>query len=47
VTPDVVAETPDPGAWDPKDRTKVAFEKQQLALFDQVTADDKFCATQH
>jgi hypothetical protein len=47
VTPDVVAETPDPGDWDPQDRAKVAFEKQQLKLFDEVTAGDKFCATQH
>jgi hypothetical protein len=46
VTPDVVAETVDPGAWDPSDRTKVEFEKQQLRLFDQVTAGDAFCATQ-
>ena len=47
VTPDVVAETPDPGAWDPHDRAKAAFEKQQLRLFDEITAGDKFCATQH
>jgi hypothetical protein len=47
VTPDVVAETPDPGSWNPHDREKVAFEKQQLRLFDEVTAGDKFCATQH
>jgi hypothetical protein len=47
VTPDVVAETPDPGSWDPNDRTMVEWEKQQLKLFDQVTAGDKFCATQH
>jgi hypothetical protein len=47
VTPDVVAETADPGSWNPQDRAKVAFEKQQLRLFDQVTAGDTFCATQH
>jgi len=47
VTPDVVAETPDPGSWEPTDSTKVAWEKQQLKLFDEVTAGDKFCATQH
>jgi hypothetical protein len=47
VTPDVVAETADPGTWDPKDRAKVAWEKQQLRLFDEVTAGDAFCATQH
>ncbi len=47
VSPDVVAEAPDPGSWDPIDRTKVTWEKQQLKLFDEVTAGDKFCATQH
>jgi hypothetical protein len=47
VTPDVTAETPDPGAWDPHDREKVSFEKQQLSLFDEITAGDRFCATQH
>ena len=47
VTPDVVTETPDPGAWDPHDRAKVAFESRQLKLFDEVTAGDRFCATQH
>jgi hypothetical protein len=47
VTPDVVGETPDPGTWDPTDKAKVAWEKEQLQVFDQVTAGDKFCATQH
>jgi hypothetical protein len=47
VTPDVAAEALDPGKWDPTDRTKVAWQKQQLKLFDEVTAGDKFCATQH
>ena len=47
MTPDVVAEALDPGKWDPSDRTKVAWQKQQLKLFDEVTAGDKFCATQH
>jgi hypothetical protein len=47
VTPDVVAEALDPGKWDPHDRKKVAWQKQQLKLFDEVTAGDKFCATQH
>ncbi len=47
VTADVIAETPDPGAWNPRDSAKVAFEKQQLRLFDEITAGDKFCATQH
>jgi hypothetical protein len=47
VTPDVVAEAADPGRWDPNDRAKVSWQKQQLKLFDEVTAGDKFCATQH
>jgi hypothetical protein len=47
VTPDVVAEVPDPGRWDPGDRTKVDWEREQLRLFDAITAGDKFCATQH
>jgi hypothetical protein len=47
VTPDVATEALDPGKWDPSDRTKVAWQKQQLKLFDEVTAGDKFCATQH
>jgi len=42
-----LAEAPDPGSWDPNDRAKVEWERQQLRLFDQVTAGDKFCATQH
>jgi hypothetical protein len=46
VTPDVVAEAADPGAWNPNDRAKVTFEQQQLRLFNEVTAGDKFCATQ-
>lgn len=47
VTPDVVAEAADPGAWNPNDGAKVAFEQQQLRRFDEVIAGDKFCATQH
>jgi hypothetical protein len=46
VTPDVVAETADPGSWDSQDAAKVAFEKGQLRLFDELTAGDKFCSTQ-
>ncbi|HEY6962703.1 MAG TPA: hypothetical protein VI408_12495 [Gaiellaceae bacterium] len=40
VTPDVTAEAPDPGAFDP------AVERKQDALFMQVIGGDKFCATQ-
>jgi hypothetical protein len=43
----VAAEAVDPGTWNPRDRTKVVWEAQQLKLFDQVTAGDRFCATQH
>jgi hypothetical protein len=46
VTPDVVAETADPGVWDKHDAAKVEWERRQLKLFDAVTAGDKFCATQ-
>ena len=47
VTPDVVAEVADPGVWDAHDSAKVEWQRRQLQLFDQVTAGDKFCATQH
>ena len=40
VTPDVVTEARDLGAYNPE------VEKQQDALFMQVIAGDKFCATQ-
>jgi len=46
VTPDVVAETADPGVWDKRDATKVEWERTRLRLFDEITAGDKFCATQ-
>ncbi len=41
VTPDVVAEADDPGAYSP------AAEAKRDLLFTQVTAGDRFCATQH
>ena len=41
VTPDVTAEEPDKGVYDP------IVEKKMNALFDEVTAGDRFCATQH
>ena len=47
VTPDVIAETPDPGVWDKRDAAKVEWERRRLKLFDDVTAGDRFCATQH
>jgi hypothetical protein len=46
VTPDVVAVARDPGAWDPHDPVKVAWQRRQLRLFDELTAGDKFCPTQ-
>jgi hypothetical protein len=46
VTPDVGAEVRDPGAWDPSDPEKVAWQRRQLRRFDKVTAGDKFCPTQ-
>ena len=41
VTPDVVAEAPDPGPYDPQ------LEKQLDAVFTRVMAGDSFCSTQH
>ncbi len=46
VTPDVTAEVPGLGPYDPRNPADVSFEQNRLALFDQVTAGDKFCATQ-
>ncbi len=41
VTPDVVAEAPDPGPFD------ASQERTRDALFTQVIAGDRFCSTQH
>jgi hypothetical protein len=41
VSPDVTAEAADKGVYDP------LVERKMNALFDEVTAGDKFCATQH
>jgi hypothetical protein len=46
VTPDVAAEVDGVGDYDPHDPADVQLEDQQLHLFDQVTAGDKFCPTQ-
>jgi hypothetical protein len=46
VTPDVVADARDPGAWDPHDAGKVAWQRAQLRLFDRITSGDRFCPTQ-
>lgn len=47
VTPDLMAETAGVGNYDSNNPSDVEFEQRQLRLFDQVTAGDKFCATQH
>lgn len=46
VTPDVSAEVAGLGPYDPSNAQDVAYEQSQLALFDQITAGDKFCPTQ-
>lgn len=46
VTPNLVAEVKDPGAWDPSDPAKVAFENKMKALQLQLSEGDKFCPTQ-
>src|SRR5262249_51147930 len=46
VTRDVVAEADGIGAYPPGNPQDVALERERLALYDQITAGDKFCATQ-
>ena len=46
VTPNLEVAVQDPGAWDPNDPDKVAFEREQKALQLQLVAGDKFCPTQ-
>jgi hypothetical protein len=46
VTPDVAAEAAGVGRFDAGNPKDVEFEQQQLRLFDQVTAGDRFCPTQ-
>jgi len=46
VTPNLVAEVKDPGAWNPKDPAKAAFESRMKALQLQLAAGDAFCPTQ-
>lgn len=46
VTPDVEAEVAGIGAYDPSNEQDVALEQSRLTLFDEVTAGDRFCATQ-
>ncbi|HEY3920718.1 MAG TPA: hypothetical protein VGL76_01270 [Gaiellaceae bacterium] len=46
VTPDLVAQVQGIGAYDAGSDADVALERDRLALYDQVTGGDKFCATQ-
>jgi hypothetical protein len=47
VTPDVVWQGPGLHDYDPRNPADVEYERQMNALFDQVLAGDRFCATQH
>jgi hypothetical protein len=46
VTPNLVAQVADPGAWNPDDPAKVAYESQMKALQLELSQGDKFCPTQ-
>lgn len=46
VTPNLVATVDDPGAWDPNDQTKVAYENTMKALQFELSQGDKFCPSQ-
>ena len=46
VTPDIEAEAAGIGKYDPGSTADVEREHKQLALYDELTAGDKFCATQ-
>ena len=46
VTPNLDVQVQDPGAYDPGDPAKVAFENQMKALQLQLSQGDKFCPTQ-
>jgi hypothetical protein len=46
VTPNLTAVVADPGAWDPEDPAKVAFERQMKARQLELSRGDKFCPTQ-
>ena len=47
VTPDVSVVVAGLHEYDPHSSADVDYERRMLALFDQVLAGDKFCATQH
>jgi hypothetical protein len=46
VTPDIIATVPALGPSDPQNPDDAALLQSRLQLYDQVTAGDKFCATQ-
>jgi hypothetical protein len=46
VTPNLDVTVQDPGAWNPNDPAKVAYENQMKALQLQLSQGDKFCPTQ-
>ncbi|HET8527904.1 MAG TPA: hypothetical protein VFL60_03265 [Gaiellaceae bacterium] len=46
VTPNIVGTVADPGAWNPNDPAKVAFENEMKNLQLQLSQGDKFCPTQ-
>src|SRR4051812_13222170 len=46
VTPNLVATVDDPGAWDPNDEKKVAYENKMKALQLELSQGDKFCPSQ-
>jgi hypothetical protein len=46
VTPNLSVLVQDPGAWDPNDPSKIAYERDLKARQLQLSAGDKFCPTQ-
>jgi hypothetical protein len=46
VTPNLDVQVQDPGAWDPNDAAKVAFEKDMKARQVQLAQGDAFCSSQ-
>jgi hypothetical protein len=46
VTPNLLATVQDPGAWDPTDPAKLAFEQQMRTLQLTLSHGDRFCPTQ-
>lgn len=46
VTPNLAPVVQDPGAWDPSDPAKVAYEREMKARQLQLSSGDRFCPTQ-